>query len=422
MSDYERTLAGLWASIHAPRAADAPKTISLFAGGGGSSMGYKANGADVRLAVEWEAYPAAAYRLNFPETPMHEGDVAQLTVAQACELARVQPGELDVLDGSPPCQGFSTAGKREIDDPRNSLFREFVRLLRGLRPRAFVMENVSGMVKGTMRWVFRRILEELRGSGYEVRARLMNAKWYGVPQSRSRVIILGIRNDLSRIPTHPTERTRPPTIADACPWLGPVRGTRTGAFKTGWETLSSTKEPSPTVTRAPNNVITKRNGWNAGRTISTGEPSPCIQRGGFNGSGTLQSVIDAPLDDRALYLPAPPIKRTDLASRLGTGQGLSDISAGKTNYMKRLEPAHTSDTVVRTPDYYGGPAWLAPNAPRGLSVGEVMRLSSFPDEYKFPDAGSSTWAKAWGVCGNSVPPLFMRAIARALLDSIAVDR
>jgi DNA (cytosine-5)-methyltransferase 1 len=103
------------------------------------------------LAVEWDANAARIFRDNFPDVPLYHGDIGQLSDAECLEMAQVELGALDVLDGSPPCQGFSTAGARNMGDPRNELFREYVRILRALMPRAFVMENVSGMVKGKMR-------------------------------------------------------------------------------------------------------------------------------------------------------------------------------------------------------------------------------------------------------------------------------
>jgi len=181
-------------------------------------------GGKVLLAVEQDDNAVATYRLNFPETPIYHGDIAQLSVAECLRRTGLEPGALDVLDGSPPCQGFSTAGRRRVQDPRNQLFKEYVRLLRGLRPKAFVMENVSGLVKGKMRWVFAQIMRELRASGYKVRARLMNAMYYGVPQNRQRVIFIGIRDDLGVEPTHPRPQTRPITVREAlrgCP-AGPV--------------------------------------------------------------------------------------------------------------------------------------------------------------------------------------------------------
>ena len=128
--------------------------MSTFAGCGGSSLGYTLAGGKVRLAVEWDDNAVETYRLNFPDTPIYHGDIAKLSVDECLRLSGLKVGELDIFDGSPPCQGFSTAGRRKLDDSRNQLFREYVRLLQGLQPRAFVMENVAGMVKGKMRLVF----------------------------------------------------------------------------------------------------------------------------------------------------------------------------------------------------------------------------------------------------------------------------
>lgn len=189
--------------------------VSTFSGCGGSSKGYQLAGGKVRLAVEWDDHAAECYRLNFPKTPLYHGDIAALSVEEALEISGLEAGELDLFDGSPPCQGFSTSGKRVLDDPRNTLFREYVRLLEGLRPRTFVMENVSGMVKGKMRLVFAEILRTLRGCGYRVSARLMNAKWYGVPQSRERMIFVGVREDLGKDPSHPAGWGPPITARQA---------------------------------------------------------------------------------------------------------------------------------------------------------------------------------------------------------------
>lgn len=189
--------------------------VSTFAGCGGSSTGYVWAGGKVLLAVEWDDNAVETYRLNYPDTDIYHGDIAALSVDEVLERTGLQPGKLDVFDGSPPCQGFSTAGKRMIDDPRNQLFREYIRLLRGLRPKVMVMENVSGMVKGKMKLLFAEILTELKASGYNVKARLLNAKYLGVPQSRERMIFIGVRNDLGIEPSHPKPQTRPITVGQA---------------------------------------------------------------------------------------------------------------------------------------------------------------------------------------------------------------
>ena len=208
--DYPAILEEAYQQMIAPRAADAPTVLSTFAGGGGSSAGYHMAGFREVLAVEWDDNAVETLRLNFPDLDIYHGDIAKLSVEEALQRTGLQPGDLDVLDGSPPCQGFSTAGKRAMDDDRNQLFREFVRLLRGLRPKVFVMENVSGMVKGKMKLVFAEIMRELKGSGYKVSARLLNAMYFHVPQSRQRLIFVGVRDDLGIEPSHPKAQSRPP--------------------------------------------------------------------------------------------------------------------------------------------------------------------------------------------------------------------
>lgn len=225
MTRYEGELRDAWKRHLARRSPSAPTVISTFAGCGGSSLGYSMAGFRELLAVEIDENAVETFRLNFPKVPVHRGDIAELTIARCLELAGVGPGELDVLDGSPPCQGFSTSGRREIDDPRNELFREFVRLLRGLQPRAFVMENVTGLVKGKMRLVFAEILRELKASGYRVSARLMNAMYFGVPQRRERTIFVGVREDLGIQPSHPAPMARPIVAMEA------IRGCRTDALE-----------------------------------------------------------------------------------------------------------------------------------------------------------------------------------------------
>ena len=194
---------------------NAPTVISTFAGCGGSSLGYKLAGFRELLAVEWDNNAVETFRLNFPEVPVYHGDIAKLTGTECMRLAGVGVGELDVFDGSPPCQGFSTAGKRKFDDPRNSLFREYARLLKELQPRVFVMENVTGMVKGYMKQAYLTIIAELRACGYRAKGEVLNAMYYNVPQSRERVIIIGVRNDLGIEPSHPKPQTRPITVRDA---------------------------------------------------------------------------------------------------------------------------------------------------------------------------------------------------------------
>lgn len=192
-----------------------PTVISTFAGCGGSSLGYKLAGFKELLAVEWDDNAVETFKMNFPDVPVYHGDIKNLTGAECMELAGIEKGELDILDGSPPCQGFSTAGQRKYDDPRNSLFKEYARLLNDLQPKVFVMENVTGLVKGHMKQAYLTIIKTLRECGYRAKGEVLNAMYYNVPQSRERVIIIGVREDLGIEPSHPKPQSKPITVRQA---------------------------------------------------------------------------------------------------------------------------------------------------------------------------------------------------------------
>lgn len=213
---YVELLNAAWALHLAPRATNAPTVISLFAGCGGSSLGYSMAGYRELLAVDFDEGCAETFQSNFLDIPFLVANVQELSAKQLIkEAGLLGPKELDVLDGSPPCQGFSTAGNRNLWDLRNELYQEFARLLEGVQPKAFIMENVSGMVKGKMRLVFANCTRALKGAGYQVMCRLVDAKWFNVPQERKRLIWLGIRNDLKHIPSWPLAQARPVTIRQA---------------------------------------------------------------------------------------------------------------------------------------------------------------------------------------------------------------
>ena len=192
-----------------------PTVISTFAGCGGSSLGYHLAGFKELLAVEWDDNAAATFKLNFPDVPLYHGDIAKLSVEECLARSGLRVGQLDVFDGSPPCQGFSVAGNRKFSDPRNGLFKEYARLLTGLQPKVFVMENVTGMIKGAMKQAYLKIISELRGCGYQAQGQVMNAMYYNVPQSRERVIIIGVRNDLGLQPSHPKPQLKPVSVGEA---------------------------------------------------------------------------------------------------------------------------------------------------------------------------------------------------------------
>lgn len=339
---YVDDLEAAWQQHLAPREPDALTVVSTFAGCGGSSLGYSMAGFRELLAVEWDDNAVTTFRLNFPEVPVYHGDIAALSVEDACGLAGLDVGVLDVLDGSPPCQGFSTAGKRNLDDDRNQLFREFTRLLAGLQPRAFVMENVSGMVKGKMRLIFVDILRELKACGYRVSVRLLNAMYFGVPQSRQRLIFVGVREDLDGEPGYPKAVSLPQGAGVV------ITGVQNNPEELAWL-------------------------FDAGRRFVAYQSWPDMKVGS---------------------------SRQDL--------GLSGFNCQKWDPRKPAPTVRKNDGHVTM---HGAMHW---SERRRFTVPEFKRFGSFPDDFRF----AGDWSAAVQSIGNSVPPLFMRAIATHLREAI----
>lgn len=202
------------------------KIVSTFSGCGGSCLGFKMAGYEVLWASEFVKAARDTYRKNAPRVPIDDRDIRKVKAADIFRMTGLEVGELDVLEGSPPCASFSTSGKRskgwgkvrsysDKSQRTDDLFFEFARLLAGLRPRAFVAENVSGLVKGVAKGYFKEILKALESCGYRVRASLIDASWLGVPQSRERLIFVGVREDLKKGPVFPKPKTKRITLDEA---------------------------------------------------------------------------------------------------------------------------------------------------------------------------------------------------------------
>ena len=202
------------------------KVISTFSGCGGSSLGYKLAGYKVLWANEFVKAAAETYKANHKKTILNQKDIRDLTPEDILKEAGLKKGELDIFDGSPPCANFSVSGKREkhwgkvkeySDTKQRSddLFLEYIRILRGIKPKVFVAENVSGLIKGTAKGHFKNFLKEFKKSGYRVKCFVVNAKYLGVPQNRERVFFIGVRKDLKGDPVIPKPLKYVYTLRDA---------------------------------------------------------------------------------------------------------------------------------------------------------------------------------------------------------------
>lgn len=206
-------------------------SISLFSGIGGGCMGVKLAGGKVLAVNEFVEEARRVYALNFPDVPIIPNDIRELSGNDIMMIAGVKKGELDVLTGSPPCASFSTVGLREegwgrvkdYSDTKqrtDDLFYEFARVLKEIQPRFFVAENVKGLTEGQSKYLLGSeqlglfgehedtIFHTLAECGYKVKYKVLNSKDFGVPQSRERLIIVGVRDDIDFTFRFPLPTTR----------------------------------------------------------------------------------------------------------------------------------------------------------------------------------------------------------------------
>jgi DNA (cytosine-5)-methyltransferase 1 len=232
------------------------KVASTFSGAGGSCTGYRMAGYKVVWANEFVPAAQASYKVNAAaDCHLDCRDIKHVQPADIFAATGLKEGELDLFDGSPPCQAFSTAGKREkgwgkkktyehgASQCNETLFSEYIRLLRGLKPKVFVAENVSGLVKGTAKGYFLEILRDLKASGYRVVCKVLDAQWLGVPQCRQRTIFVGVREDLGIDPVHPKPLAYRYSVRDALPWITKASHDTSGIMSCG----DITDKPSPAV-------------------------------------------------------------------------------------------------------------------------------------------------------------------------------
>lgn len=204
------------------------RAVSTFSGAGGASLGLRRAGFDVLWASEFVAAARDTYRANFPAVYVDDRDIRAVPASDILTATGLAVGELDLLEGSPPCASFSVAGSRhakwgkvsDYSDTKqrtDDLFYEYIRLVDGLRPKVFVAENVAGLVKGSAIGYFKNIYRAMVNLGYKVQAQTLKAEWLGVPQARTRLIFIGVRDDLNLHPKFPAPLPYRYTIRDAIP-------------------------------------------------------------------------------------------------------------------------------------------------------------------------------------------------------------
>jgi DNA (cytosine-5)-methyltransferase 1 len=360
--------------------------IDLFCGAGGLSAGLEMAGFTVLAGNDIFDAAGKTFEATHPRAKFIPGPIEDLTIEHLLEVTGLKPGELTVLAGGPPCQAYSVYNhQRGMHDERATLFKEYLRIVDGLRPEWIVMENVTGIYSIGGGEAVAAIKSELAALGYEVEEAVLRAEEYGVPQERRRVVFIGNRVGVPIShpePTHGPGRSMPfVTIKDA---IGDLPALENGEAKPDAAYLDGKPTSYQRQMRGNATVITNHAAPRLGQVNM--DRLPHIPPGG--------SWRDIPFD----LLPAgmKRAKRSDHTKRYGrmTWDGLSC-------------------TVLTKCDIHWG-AYIHPEQDRAISVREAARLQAFPDWFEFHGSRTDQYVQV----GNAVPPVLGKAIGDHLMGLI----
>jgi len=324
--------------------------IDCFAGAGGMSLGLKDAGFDPVGAFDLDPMSVATYNRNIKDCAF-DADVHRITGQSLLRRAKIKSGNLDLLAGGPPCQGFSRQRRGPDTDSRNDLVFEFLRLTKECRPRAFLMENVSAITAGRGRDILRRLVEGFEALGYTLNQRVLDAADYSVPQHRRRLFIVGFRRDVGASFSFPTPSGRRRTVRHAIADL-----------------------PDPSSSHAiPNHEADNISELNRVRI------SHVPEGGGRD---------DIPVE---LRLPC---------------HAVSTEKAGHRGVYGRLSWDKPAGTITTKCNSFTRGRFAHPRRDGNITMREAARLQSFPDTFIFAGAKVQVAHQV----GNAVPPPLSRAI------------
>ncbi len=358
-----------------------PIVVDLFAGAGGLSLGFEQAGFDVVASVEIDPIHAATHHYNFPMSVAICRSVVEMSGPLIRDQAGIGSRDIDAVCGGAPCQGFSTIGKRALDDPRNGLVYHFCRLVSELRPKYAVFENVRGLTMGAHKVFLNEIVETLSASGYQVQMpyKVLNAVDHGVPQDRKRLFLLASRDDQA-MAVYPTDSPRT-TVGDAI-------GDLPDADR--FDALLVSDHVATAL--SPRSAYAQRLRGETHDPLDLSHPRQWDPKLLTASTRTAHTVLSR---DRFR------------ATALGAIEPVS-------RFLK-LDPAGVCNTLRAGTDSARGaftsPRPIHPKWPRVITVREAARLHSYPDWFRFH---ATKW-HGFRQIGNSVPPLLARAVASQLV-------
>ena len=353
--------------------------ISTFAGGGGSSTGYRLAGGNILCINEFVEEARNTYRDNYPNTPIIPDDIKKLSGHEFLEVANLKAGELDVLDGSPPCAAFSMAGSvshgkgnthkdafgktkgySDIKEVTNveDLFFEFLRIANVIKPKVIIAENVAGLTMGEAKQYFNKIQNAFEDIGYDVSAKVLNSAFFGVSQTRTRVFFIGLRNDITSAVglTFMNIANIFPQETDT---VIPLRNALENLEYDDNEVKELTEKFSGTAY------------WRDTGSKMEDNPPKVLTGANYHHKGHHFNLKRVSLEQ-----PAPTL----------TAMGGGQTTAGAFHW----------------------------NEPRKLTLGELKRIQSLPDDFHL----TGKWNQRAERIGRMVPPLLLKAIADSVYEKV----
>lgn len=387
-----------------------PTMIDLFAGAGGLSEGLQESGFRSLYANEIQARYAETFAINHPDTFVDQRDIRNVDAKKVRNKLGLKKGELDLLAGGPPCQGFSiNAPVRSKKDERNHLFKEFLRFVDEFYPSAVLIENVPGLVSFEGGSTLDAILSALQEHGYNADVRILYAPHYGVPQTRWRTIIIGLRDGGN------IQEVFPDPICHA-----PLRVNFTSRFA-GRNIVSLPKAaelPSFTSVRDAIDDLPKLENGEIGRDLKPYRVAPQnefqrIMRVGSAGVVNHQAARLSKINlERLMHIP-PGGNWTDIPFELLPKGMQRARRSDHTKRYGRVDPEGLASTILTKCDPHWG-AYFHYNQNRTFTVREAARIQTFPDTFRF--AGSRV--EQYEQVGNAVPPFLAAAIGRSILKML----
>lgn len=351
--------------------------IDLFSGCGGLSLGLSGAGFNILYANEINKDAAETYKFNLVKKRRHKTfvDVRNISNVKTSEIIDIVGDEkIHLVAGGPPCQGFSMAGKRNIDDPRNQLFKDLLRVVREINPPLFLMENVKGILSMDGGKVIETIRLAFENLGYEVKIEVLKASEFGVPQERERVFIIGTK--IGNGVLHPTADTKKPvSVAEA---IGDLSFLNSGESSTEYKLPAKSKYQKKM--RGKNKKLENHE--------SSNHSSKVVER----------------------------------FSLLKPGQTSKDIPSKKNTkklVLIRLSANKPANTITTLPDDF-----IHYEKNRTLTVREMARLQTFPDSFVFLGPRTTGGDRRrhsipqYSQIGNAVPPLLAKKIGKHLIKCL----